>query len=74
MIMSYGKWHAIFEVKVKHYTEATCDHAIKDCHQTLALHKDMPTDDPYYIKLWAEIDALRERKMKLGKQHTLTSC
>jgi len=33
----------------------------------LALHRDLPTDDPYYIKLWAEIDALRERQLKLSK-------
>jgi hypothetical protein len=29
------------------------------------LRRDLPTDDPYYVKLWAEIDALRERQMKL---------
>jgi hypothetical protein len=38
-----------------------------DCHDTLALHKDLPTDDAYYIKLWAEIDALRERQLKISK-------
>ena len=24
-------------------------------------------DDPYYIKLWAEIDAIRARQLKLAK-------
>jgi hypothetical protein len=63
--MNYGEWHKVFEIKVKGYDAFVCEHAIKDCHDTLALHKDMATDNPYYVKLWAEIDALRERQMKL---------
>lgn len=67
--MKYGEWHKVFENKVKQYGVFECDHAIKDCHATLACHPDLPTDDPYYVKLWAEIDALRERRMKLQRIH-----
>ncbi len=65
--MNYGEWHKVFEIKVKSYDAYVCEHAIKDCHDTLKLHKDIATDNPYYVKLWAEIDALRERQMKLAK-------
>jgi len=65
--MNYGSHHAVFTNKVKEYDFYTCRRALFDCHDTLALHKDLPTDDPYYVKLWAEIDALRERQLKLSK-------
>lgn len=65
--MNYGQWHKVFINKVKGYNEYTCGRALKDCHDTLALHKDLSTDDPYYIKLWAEIDALRERQLTLKR-------
>lgn len=65
--MNYGQWHEVFTNKVKGYDLYTCRRAIHDCHDTLALHRDLSTDDPYYIKLWAEIDALRERQNKLSK-------
>ena len=62
--MNYGDWHQVFVNKVSEYDWYTCRRAIFDCHDTLALHKDLSTDDAYYIKLWAEIDALRERQAK----------
>lgn len=65
--MNYGQWHQTFINKVKAYDWYTCRRALFDCHDTLALHKDKPTDDPYYIKLWAEIDALREQQLRLTK-------
>ena len=65
--MNYGQWHQTFVNKVKEYDYFTCRRALIDCHDTLALHPHLPTDDPYYIKLWAEIDALRERQLKLSK-------
>lgn len=65
--MNYGQWHEVFAKKVKGYDCYTCRRALFDCYDTLALHKDLPTDDPYYIKLWAEIDALRERQLKISK-------
>lgn len=65
--MNYGQWHEVFVNKVKGYDWHTCRRALFDCHDTLELRKDLPTDDPYYIKLWAEIDALRERQLKLSR-------
>jgi hypothetical protein len=65
--MNYGKWHETFANKVKDYDFYTCRRALFDCHDTLELRRDLPTDDPYYVKLWAEIDALRERQLKLSK-------
>ena len=65
--MNYGQFCEVFANKVKGYDAATCAFALADCHSTLAINKHLPTDDPYYIKLWAEIDALRDRQMKLGK-------
>jgi hypothetical protein len=65
--MTYGKWHEVFTHKVRDYDSYTCRRALIDCHDTLDLRRDLPTDDPYYVKLWAEIDALRERQLKLEK-------
>ena len=65
--MNYGTHHAVFTTKVKDYDKYTCRRALADCHDTLALRKDLSTDDAYYIKLWAEIDALRERQLKLDR-------
>jgi hypothetical protein len=65
--MYYGQMCEVFANKVKDYDFYTCRRALFDCHDTLAINKHLPTDDPYYIKLWAEIDALRDRQMKLAK-------
>ena len=66
--MNYNTWHDTFTHKVKEYDFYTCRRALIDCHDTLKLRRDMSTDDPYYIKLWAEIDALRERQLKLSRE------
>jgi hypothetical protein len=68
--MYYGQMCELYANKVKGYDAAMCAFALADCHSTLAINKHLPTDDPYYIKLWAEIDALRDRQMKLGKVPT----
>jgi hypothetical protein len=65
--MNYGTWHQVFTNKVSQYDCYMCSRAIVDCHDTLTLNRHLPTDDAYYIKLWAEIDALRERQQKLMK-------
>ena len=68
--MDYGQLCEVFSNKVKAYDAAACAFALADCHSTLAINKHLPTDDPYYIKLWAEIDALRDRQMRLVKSLT----
>ena len=65
--MNYGEWHKVFTNKVRQYDYFTCRRALFDCHDTLELNRHLSTDDSYYIKLWAEIDALRERQQKLNK-------
>jgi len=65
--MTYGQLHKTCVNKFKEYNSDMCAHALHDCHTTLQLNNHLPTDDPYYIKLWAEIDAIRERQMKLSK-------
>jgi hypothetical protein len=66
--MTYGQLHQVFAKKVKHYTPNELDFALQDCHDTLKIHRNLSTDDPYYIKLWAEIDAIRDRKLELSKR------
>jgi hypothetical protein len=65
--MNYGQLREVCVNKFREYDSNMCLHALRDCHTTLQLHNHLSTDDPYYIKLWAEIDAIRERQFKLSK-------
>ena len=62
--MDYIKHHLVFTNKVKHYDYYTCRRALTDCYDTLEIWGNDINED-YAVKLWAEIDALRERQMKL---------
>jgi len=64
--MNYNNHHAVFAQKVKGYDFYTCRRALIDCHDTLDIW-GTDIDENYAIKLWAEIDALRERQLKLSK-------
>lgn len=64
--MSHNSHHAVFTRKVAGYDFYTCRRALIDCHDTLDLWGQDIAED-YAVKLWAEIDALRERQMKLTK-------
>ena len=59
--MTYQEWHKVFTHKVRLYDWYTCRRALQDCHDALALNPD----EVYAVKLWAEIDALRERQLML---------
>ena len=50
--------------KFKSYTRAQVEFALLDCHQALIAGEYSP-DHPYGRKLWAEIDALRDRSAVL---------
>ena len=64
--MNYSNHHAVMTRKVAGYDTYTCRRALIDCHDTLdAQGPDIAED--YAVKLWAEIDALRERQLKLSK-------
>ena len=64
--MNYNNHHAFFTRKVAGYDYYTCRRALLDCHDTLAVQGQDISED-YAVKLWAEIDALRERQLKLSK-------
>lgn len=54
--------------KFKLYTIEQCRFAITDIHETLQFNQhadDM--DNPYVVKLWAELDAARDRMRVLSK-------
>jgi hypothetical protein len=64
--MNYSNHHAVFTRKVAGYDFYTCRRALLDCHATLdAQGRDI--DEDYAVKLWAEIDAMRERIAYLDK-------
>jgi hypothetical protein len=47
--------------KFNRYTIAQCEYAIADIHRTLALHDADDMHNAYVVKLWAELDAARDR-------------
>jgi len=64
--MNHSDLTRIATDKVRGYTLAQCEFAIADIHATLAV---TPYGDdvshPYTIKLYAELDAVRDRRMVL---------
>jgi hypothetical protein len=64
--MTYTEHHATFARKARAYDMGTCNRALYDCHDTLKLWGEGIAPE-YAIKLWAEIDALRERQQALRK-------
>jgi hypothetical protein len=64
--MNYSNHHAVMTRKVAGYDTYTCRRALIDCHDTLDAQGPGIAED-YAVKLWAEIDALRERQLKISK-------
>ncbi len=62
--MNYTDLNRIATDKVSRYTLAQCEYAIADINATLALH-DRDLGHPYVAKLYAELDAARDRRMVL---------
>jgi len=64
--MTYTEMTALYRNKVRGYTLNQCHHAVRDIHDTLRLH---PADmgNPYVVKLYAELDAVRDRRDALSK-------
>ena len=69
--MTYQKMTTLYRNKVRGYTKNQCDFAMRDIHKTIALHEG-DLNHPYIQKLWAELDAVRERQHKLSIE-TLSS-
>ena len=62
--MTYTDLNRAAVTKVSGYTIAQCDFATADIHATLALHGD-DLSNHYVTKLYAELDAVRDRRMVL---------
>lgn len=56
-------------MRLANYGTNELSRALADCYETLKVGGYESTH-PYYIKLWAEIDSIRERQMKLSKGAT----
>ena len=56
--------------KFKSYTREQVEFALLDCHETLRVG-GYAVDHPYGRKLWAEIDALRDRGLVLSRKKPL---
>jgi len=65
-LMNYSELMAVCQNKMRGYTLAQCEYAIRDINQTIALHEG-DLNHPYIQKLWAELDAVIERYRKLSK-------
>lgn len=63
--MNYTELSRTCANKFKEYDSNMCARALHDCHVTLQLNKH---NDAYCVKLWAEIDAIRDRQAKLSKE------
>ena len=53
-------------MRLANYGTDELSRALADCYETLKVGGYEP-DHPYGVKLWAEIDAIRERQMFLHK-------
>jgi len=66
--MNYSDMTALYRNKAQRYTATQCEFAMRDIHTTIALH-DGDLNHPYIQKLWAELDAMRERIAHLQRKH-----
>ena len=64
---SYREMCDAFRAKFADAGAYECICAMADCYATLQSRPEMEPTDPYYIKLWAEIDAIRDRQMEIRK-------
>ena len=62
--MTYTEMTALYRNKARGYTADQCEFAMRDIHTTIALHEG-DLNHPYIQKLWAELDAVRDRHAKL---------
>lgn len=61
--MKYQDLYATFKTRHAHGTEAALVAALRDCHDTLQVG-GYAADHPYGQRLWAEIDAIRDIRLK----------
>jgi hypothetical protein len=66
--MTYNEYHKTYSNKAKGYPLNACKRALEDCHYTLTLWgAEISTE--YSTRLWAEIDAMRDRIRHLQSKH-----
>lgn len=65
--MKFNDYYKLYSSKFNSYTLDMCKFALADCHETLGMLGDSITEN-YSQKIWAEIDALRDRQMTLNKK------
>jgi hypothetical protein len=61
---AYAQWAPFYRAAYAHRTRASCEYAIGDINQVLKLHER----GLYTGKLYAELDAARERLAKCAKR------
>lgn len=66
--MTYNEYHQTYTNKAKGYPINACKRALEDCHYTLKLW-GVEISAEYSTRLWAEIDAMRERIAYLQSKH-----
>ena len=66
--MNYSDLTALYRNKVRGYNLNQCEFAMRDIHVTIALHQG-DLNHPYIQKLWAELDAMRDRLAQLQRKH-----
>jgi hypothetical protein len=66
--MTYTEMTALYRNKARGYNADQCEFAVRDIHTTIALHQG-DLNHPYIQKLWAELDAMRERLAYLQRKH-----
>jgi hypothetical protein len=68
--MNHSDLTRAMTAKFSRYTLAQCDYAIADINRTLTLYAaaygSEDVSDPYVVKLYAELDAARDRRMILS--------
>jgi phosphatidate phosphatase PAH1 len=58
----------LYKIKFQHATITECDYAIRDIDATLKLYIHEDISHHYVAKLYAERDAILERKMVLSRK------
>jgi hypothetical protein len=66
--MTYTEMTTLYRNKVRGYTADQCEFAVRDIYNTLRfVARDM--SDPYVVKLYCELDAMRDRLAHLQRKH-----
>jgi hypothetical protein len=67
--MTYTEMTTLYRNKARGYTADQCEFAVRDIHETLRLYFGDHMDNPYVVKLYCELDAVRDRLAHLQRKH-----